>query len=46
MAKKYFQDEDPIGQKLEINLWGNDLIFEVEGLVHCPENSHLQFEIL
>ena len=36
MATKYFQNENPIGQKLEINLWGTDQIFEVEGVVQSP----------
>ncbi len=46
MAVKYFKDQDPIGQTLRISLWGTYVTYEVEGIVRCPENSHLQFEFL
>ncbi|WP_020528428.1 ABC transporter permease [Flexithrix dorotheae] len=43
-ARKYFQDEDPIGKTLSLND-RND--FEVVGVVEdYPENTHLKFDIL
>jgi len=42
-AKKYFGDEDPIGQSL--NMSGDE--FKVTGIVEdVPENSHFRFDIL
>ena len=29
-----------------MNLWGTWVTYEVEGLVSCPPNSHVQFEFL
>ena len=46
MATKYFGANDPIGQSLEVNLWGTDVTFEVEGIIVCPPNAHLQFKFL
>ncbi len=45
-AIKYFGDDNPIGEMLTINLWGNEVQFEVEGIVANPQNSHLQFQML
>jgi putative ABC transport system permease protein len=45
-AEKYFGNEDPIGKSIQINLWGNYVDYQVEGVVECPSNSHLQFEFL
>ena len=46
MVQKYFGSSDPIGQILEINLFGNIEPFQVTGVVDCPTNSHLQFDFL
>ncbi len=46
MAVKYFGDQDPIGKMLAVNLWGTFVTFEVQGLVDCPVNSHIQFKFL
>ncbi len=44
MAKKYFGDENPIGQTL---LFGGTNSFKVVGVVkNFPENSHLRFDML
>ena len=41
MAKKYFEDEDPIGETLKI--WGDP--YEITGVVsNCPENTHLKYD--
>jgi len=45
-ASKYFGEEDPIGRSLEVNLWGNFVTYQVDGLVTCPSNSHIQFEFI
>ncbi|MEP1094689.1 MAG: FtsX-like permease family protein [Cyclobacteriaceae bacterium] len=45
-AKKYFGDQDPIGKTLEVSLWGNYVTFEIQGVVECPNNSHLQFQFV
>ncbi len=45
-AKKYFGDQDPIGKTLEVSLWGTYITYEIEGIVQCPANSHLQFQFL
>jgi putative ABC transport system permease protein len=43
MAKKYFGDQDPMGEQLKF--WGNDLT--VTGVINdVPHNSHLQFDFL
>jgi len=46
VAAKYFEEEDPIGQNLEVNLWGNFVNYEIEGIIECPKTSHLQFKFL
>lgn len=44
MAKKYFGEENPIGQPL---LFGGSNSFKVIGVVkNFPENSHLRFDML
>ncbi len=45
-VEKYFGSTNPIGKNLQINLWGTFVNFEVEGIVECPNNSHLQFDFL
>lgn len=45
-ALRYFSDEEPVGQTLEVNLYGTFVHYEVEGVVECPKNSHLQFDFL
>ena len=44
LAEKYFGGADPIGQLIDINLFGNKESFSVSGIIDCPANSHLQFE--
>lgn len=46
MAEKYFGRHDPIGRTLDVNLWGNFVTFEIEGVIDCPANSHIQFKFL
>ncbi|MGX1930103.1 ABC transporter permease [Flagellimonas sp. 2504JD4-2] len=46
IAVKYFNGENPIGKTLKVNLWGTDVTFEIEGIVDCPKNAHLQFKFL
>ncbi len=45
LAKKYFGEEDPIGQMMEV---GNDKVaYKVTGVVeNVPSNSHLQFNAI
>lgn len=45
-AKKYFQDEDPIGKTLIFKNKRNTFNCTVTGIIDHPENSHLDFEIL
>ncbi len=45
-AIKYFKNPNPIGEQFEVNLWGTFVPFEVQGIVECPLNSHLHFNIL
>ncbi len=43
MAKKYFGDQDPMGEQMKF--WGSDLT--VTGVTNdVPNNSHLQFDFL
>ena len=45
-AKKYFGDEDPLGQLLEVRAWISGT-FQVDGIFRdVPTNSHLQFDML
>ena len=47
IAQKYFGNEDPIGQNLDIEWRGKTFSVTVEGLLApAPSNSHLQFELL
>ncbi|MBN2347595.1 MAG: ABC transporter permease [Bacteroidales bacterium] len=44
MAKKYFDEENPIGKTMKIN---KNFIFTVTGVIkEYPNNSHLQFNLL
>jgi putative ABC transport system permease protein len=45
-ATKFFGDDDPIGKSLEINLWGQPVLYEVEGVVDSPDNSHMPFQLI
>ncbi len=45
-ARKYFGEVDPLGKVLQINLWGTFIAYEVQGVVACPANSHIQFDFL
>lgn len=44
LAEKYFGDNNPIGQFIEVNLFGSSESFVVEGVIETPKNSHLQFD--
>jgi len=47
MAKKYFDDEDPIGKAIEFQLGSTILPLQVTGVVEdVPENSHFRFDFL
>ncbi|MDP8210782.1 MAG: ABC transporter permease [Candidatus Stygibacter australis] len=42
-AKKYFEDQNPVGEELEID----NEIYEITGVIeNLPENSHLKFSAL
>ncbi|MBA4056634.1 MAG: hypothetical protein C0490_18110, partial [Marivirga sp.] len=44
-AKKYFDNENPIGKRLNVN--GNELSLEVTGVFRdAPQNSHIKFDLL
>jgi putative ABC transport system permease protein len=46
-AKKYFNEEDPIGKQLTMREGSMDLPFVVKAVVEdVPENSHLAFDVL
>lgn len=46
-AKKYFGDQDPIGQMMTVVLGDSDVLMKVSGVVKdVPENAHLKFDIL
>ena len=45
-ARKYFGDEDPLGQSLDVTGWINGT-YRVDGIFRdVPTNSHLRFDIL
>ncbi len=45
-ARKYFGDEDPMGQSLDVRGWVRST-YRVSGVFRdVPANSHLQFEVL
>ena len=45
-ARKYFGDEDPLGQSLDVKGWINET-FRVDGIFEdVPANSHLRFDML
>jgi putative ABC transport system permease protein len=47
MSTKLFGESDPLGQKLEFELWGQWRDFEVTGVINdIPANSSLDFEML
>jgi putative ABC transport system permease protein len=50
IAKKYFGDEDPIGQTLRIFQYdpdGTGVDYKITGVVEdCPLNSHIQYSML
>lgn len=50
MAKKYFGDENPIGQSLRIYQYdpeGNGAEYKITGIVEdCPRNSHFHYNFL
>ena len=44
-AKKYFGDQDPMGQKLSVE--ADTILYTVTGVVQdVPDNSHMKFDIL
>jgi putative ABC transport system permease protein len=45
MARKYFGDEDPVGQSIAV--FNDSSLYRVTGVVeNCPENSHMFFNFL
>jgi putative ABC transport system permease protein len=42
-ARKYFGDDDPLGQRIR---FGNNEEYEITGVIDSPENSHLKFDFL
>ncbi|MFY0601149.1 MAG: ABC transporter permease [Cyclobacteriaceae bacterium] len=44
LVTKYFGNQNPIGQFIEINLFGNTESFAVEGVIESPKNAHIQFD--
>lgn len=47
MARKYFGDQDPIGQRLKMGTAGDQTDFEVAGVVKDrPENTYIEFDFL
>ncbi len=46
LARRYFGDENPIGKFLDVDISGQFMPFEIQGVVECPDNSHLQFDML
>lgn len=46
-AEKYFGKEDPMGESLELEFQGTQMLFQVKGIVQdVPSNSHFQFDFL
>ena len=44
-AKKYFGDQDPVGQRLTVE--SDTVLYTVTGIIkNVPDNSHLKFDIL
>ncbi|MEM9327600.1 MAG: ABC transporter permease [Bacteroidota bacterium] len=47
LAVRYFGSvEAALGQELDLALFGNFERFQVQGIVVCPRNSHVQFEMI
>jgi putative ABC transport system permease protein len=42
-ARKYFGDQSPIGKRVRL---GDNEEYEITGVMHSPENSHLKFTFL
>ena len=42
-SRKYFGTENPIGKRIKV---GNNLEFEITGVIQSPEKSHLKFSFL
>ncbi len=46
-AKKYFGDENPLGKLVRLSNAGNEITYEVTGVVtDLPENSYIDFDVL
>lgn len=43
IAKKYFGDKNPVGEKITFN---NQQDFIISGVIHIPSNSHLQLDFI
>jgi len=43
VAKKYFGDKNPVGEKITFN---NQQDFIISGVIHIPSNSHLQLDFI
>lgn len=47
MSHKYFGEENPIGKELEMNIAGQEAVFQVRGLMEdMPDNSHFHADFL
>jgi len=47
MAQKYFGNEDPLGQVLSCNTYGQSVDYRVTGVLdNIPDNSHFHFDFL
>jgi len=47
LAKKYFGEEDPLGQTIEMQGLGEKRFYEITGVMEdIPQNSHFRFDML
>jgi putative ABC transport system permease protein len=47
MARKYFGNEDPLGQMVSCNTYGQSVDYRVTGVLdNVPDNSHFHFDFL
>ncbi len=47
LAKKYYgSTQGAMNQPLTLGIFGSFLTFTVDGVVRCPQNSHIQFEMM
>jgi len=46
VARRYFGDDDPVGQTLEIRAWADGTYIVTGVMQDIPSNSHMQFDFL